>query len=620
MHRDKFPTYNELKDGNMLFITDDILTRLMLTASEISAHNAGFERVIWKHVMTRYGFMDLDESKLKCTAAKAAMHNLPRYLEGACKALDLPVKKDAVGKSLMLKLCKPRKATKGEVFKENEYHYHESYEDLKRLCEYALVDVEAEHGLDSVLSDLSKDETKVWELDQLINDRGIYIDEEGIKNLIGKIKVKEFSLTMEVQRLTDGFVISPTQTDNTRRWLAGKGYDLENLQKFTVVDLLKDKNLPYDVKRILEIRQSLSKTSTAKLQTFMDWRCIDGRVRGVYLYHGASTGRFSGRGPQTQNLPRDSYGPDRVESILRMNTNFIEAMYECVIQSASKCIRGMITSAPGKAFVCADFSAIEARVVAWLAGEQKVLDYFASGKDVYKREAAGIFSVKEESVNKDQRLIGKVAILSLGYQGWVDAFLNMAKNYGVVVDAGQAKDIIISWRKNNSSIVSYWHTIESAAIRAVKTGNAFDVGAVKFGVRGRFLHCRLPNGRVLSYLDPKIETVTTKYNVEKQVICFMGENSTTKVFGKQYTYGGKLVENITQAVARDLLVEGMFTLEKAGLPVVFHCHDEIVCEIPEEKATPELLHAFEKAISKTPAWAKGLPLNAEGWIGRRYRK
>lgn len=599
-------------------ITDRQLQCIVDAADTIEAHNSGFERLIWQNVMVnKYGFKKLDETKLRCTAAKAAMHNLPRALDKAGAAMDLTVKKDTVGQSLMLKLCKPKKNKEGET----GINWHESPEDLVRLFEYCRTDVDAEYELNSKLADLSEMEQKVFELDSRINDRGVPIDVLSINTLIENIENKEKALLLEFQTITEGFVQSPKQVSNTIKWLQHRGCSIDNLKKYTVEEALDNLTTDdEDVKRVLEIRQALSKTSTAKLQTFLDWCCKDGRVKGMFLYHGASTGRWSSRGPQIQNLPRDSYDPETVDDIVNSSAIMSEMIYGCPLQSASKCIRGMIKAPKGKTLIAADFSAIEARVIAWVAGETKVLEAFRNKKDLYKIAACDIYHVKYDEVTKEQRAIGKVAVLALGYQGWVGAFNAMAGAYGVYVSEEEAKEIVSAWRRGNPSIVKLWSDIENAAIATIKTGKATTVGCIKFGMRNNFLHMRLPSGRLLSYYKPSIEEVTTKFGTTKEAIAFIGEDSITKKIGKIYTYGGKLCENLTQAISRDLLVESMFRLDKAGLDIVMHVHDEVVCEVPKDKATPEFLKAFEATVAITPEWAKGLPLAAEGWISERYKK
>lgn len=308
------------------FLDDKELQGLISQAHTIHAHNAGFERLIWDNKMTGYGFSLIPFEKLRCTAAKAAAHALPRDLERAGAALGLAIQKDKMGHSLMLKMCKPRKLVKKELGKMDVYetdkdinkyayldgetlqlvyYYHETPDEFHRLCIYCCKDVEAEYALDEALRDLSDHELDVWRMDQDINNTGVYIDTDGIKNLIGKIKIRESELTLEIQKITGGFVTNATQINNIMRWTEKQGHVLPDLQKETVKTYLSSPDLPSDVKRVLEIRQSLGKTSTAKLDTFLDWRNDDGRVRGMFMYHGASTGRWSSRGPQMQNLPPD---------------------------------------------------------------------------------------------------------------------------------------------------------------------------------------------------------------------------------------------------------------------------------------------------------------------------
>jgi DNA polymerase len=347
--------------------------------------------------------------------------------------------------------------------------------------------------------------------------------------------------------------------------------------------------------------------------------CTDGRARGIFMYYGANTGRWSGKGIQPQNLPRDSFSENQIEAVLRFDNDLIEMIYGCPMLTASKCIRGMIKAPEGKTLICSDFSSIEARVLAYLAQEPKALEAFRTGLDLYKVTAADIYSVNYDEVTKAQRTIGKVAVLALGYQGWLGAFQTMAPNYGVHVDEDLAKEIILKWRNANPQIVKFWAGVGEAALQAVKErGNNYAYGRIKFAIRGEFLHCRLPSGRLLSYFRPSVERVTTKYGVEKEVIAFWGVDPKTKKYGKLYTYSGKLTENIVQATARDLLAEAMIRLEERGFPVTLHVHDEVLSEI--ETANRETLTKFNKIMAENPPWAEGLPLAAEGWVGHRYRK
>jgi DNA polymerase len=303
----------------------------------------------------------------------------------------------------------------------------------------------------------------------------------------------------------------------------------------------------------------------------------------------------------------------------------IDTFYTTPMEAMSSCLRGFIIPEDGHVFIGADFNAIEARVLAWLAGEEKVLDIFRGHGKIYEHAAAGIYGVPLDSVTKDQRTIGKVAILALGFGGGVGAFQNMARVYGVSIPDAQADSVKVAWRNANPNIVRYWRELEDAARAAIVTpGKVFAAGAagrkIQYRVKGSFLQCRLPSGRIISYPYPSLQ-MKEKWGQMKETICFKGEGLNRK-WEEQDTYGGKLCENVTQAVASDLLREALIRCEEAGYPVVLHVHDEIVCE---HIARPEmdlagLKRDFELVVEAAPEWAAGLPIAAEGFIARRYQK
>lgn len=612
-------------------ISSSHLQKLIDQADEIHAHNAQFERVMWDRIMyKRYGFKNLPFEKIRCTAAKAAYYSLPRALGEACLALNLAQKKDATGYRVMMKMCKPNSLG----------HWNEDEADIMALMHYCMQDVEAEHSLDNSLYDIPKSELEVYRLDQIINDRGIKADITNIENLIYKVEEKERRLLHEIKKISGGEIKSTRQLEVTKDWLKRNGVEVDDLRKETVKAVLSG-DISKDAARMLQIRQSLAKSSVSKLSAMKRFACKDERIRGTLLYHGASTGRWSGKGIQPQNFVRDSYEEENILKVVELGVDGVDEHFGDTIFAASRCLRGMLMAAPGKTLYCADFSSIEARVLAWLAGEKKVLNAFVNKLDLYKVAAMDIYGVAYDQVTKEQRSVGKVSELALGYQGWVGAFEAMADGYGVdlkdyatvkqlkesgkKLTAEEEKDIleapivriVKAWRENRPLTTAYWRGIETAAVLAVQTREAYAYGNIKFGMRGKFLHCRLPSGRLLSYYDPFMKKVKTKYGVEKEVIAFYGVDSYTNKWGVLHTYGGKLTENIVQAVARDLLVSGLMATEKAGYPTVLHCHDEVLSEMPEGTGD---LKQFETLTASLPDWAAGLPLGAEGWTGKRYRK
>lgn len=635
-------------------ITDNELFRLLKDADEIEAHNAGFERVIWDGVCTpRFGWPQLQVKKLFCSAAKAAMCGLPRSLEQASVALGLPVHKDAAGYKLMLKMCKPRPATKLHP----ELRWHETPEQFTQLINYCLQDVEVEYALSQALPDLSRKERQVWLMDMEINTRGVQVDVDTARLMLGGIDDHTHRLLAKTRDITGGAVHSPRQIAASLAWLADQGVQMECLDKAAVTQTLASPNLTGPAREFLEIRQSLGRSSTTKYETLLRCACADGRMRGTILYHGASTGRFSGRLFQPQNLPRGSFADtDRcIEAIQDHGFDIAELLWGDAMDVAATCIRGMIVAAPGHRLMVADYSSIEARVLAWVAGEEEVLRAFEDGLDLYKVAASSIFGVPYEQITKSQRQVGKTSILALGYAGGIGAYAAMAKNYGIdletlpafifptassderekslqravdyverhqgsmSLDAAVACDIIkAKWRAANPRVVAFWYGVSDAASDAVALpGEVFSFRNISFKADPRFLRCKLPSGRFLYYPKAEIRPVTTPWGDTRHMVTHHGVHATTGKWVRFALTGGRLTENIVQAISRDILVEAMLRLERAGYPVVMHVHDEIVAEVPEGFGT---LDGFVEIMAQPPAWAGGCPIGAEGWVGKRYRK
>ena len=631
------------KDWHGSIFSHDINT-LIQKADEIEAHNVSFEAALWHEVMhKRYGFLDLPTEKLRCSAAKASSHALPRSLAGACEALNLSQQKDKDGYRIMLKMCKPRKPTK-----HNPAFWHEDPEEFKKLCEYCVQDVDSEHELSHALSNLSKNELTIFKMDHKINTRGINLDSPSIKHLISVIEEKEKSLLQEIGTITDGEIHSVRQIAKTLSWLENQGVTMLNMQKESVTKKLEDDELPSNVRKLLQIRQALGKSSVSKLSTMKKWTCEDGRIRGTLLYYGANTGRWSGKGVQPHNYPRKALSEIDINSIGSLSQKMIDIIHGCTIQAASKCLRGMFIPKKDHFFFCGDFSAIEARVLGWVSGQTKILKAFREGLDLYKVAATEVYGTEYDKITDEQRSIGKLCTLALGYQGHLGAFEQIAKGSGISYPKGTrpklletlkkeldvnlfseddtekelfrvwAVPIITKWRATHPKITMLWKGIESAAIKSIETNSTCRYDRIVFRVCGNFLYCDLPSNRSLCYYSPSIKKTISKYGQVKDTIHFMGVDSITKRWIVQTTYGGKLTENIVQALARDVLVESMLQLEHSGYPIVMHVHDEIICEMPLN--TTKTLSNFLRIMGQSPAWGIDLPISAEGWEGKRYKK
>jgi len=599
----------------------------------VYAHNAAFELAIWSNVMApRYGWPPLKPEQCRCTMAMAYAMALPGALENAAPAVGIPQRKDAEGKRIMLQVCRPK--ADGTFWK-----YEDDPAKFEKLYAYCKQDVAVERALHSRLQELSPTEQKLWELDYKINQRGILVDLPNIDRALKLVESEKIRLDREMLKATGGVVGACSEVQLLVKWIRSQGVELKGVAKSDLLDALSDADLPPKVRAVMKLRQEAAKTSTAKFLAMKNRALPNGRVCGIHQFHGASTGRWAGRGVQTQNLarPRASSKPKDIQAMIDMfeKPQELNMFYGPVLDALSDCLRGMIVAPEGMDLVAGDFSSVEAGVLAWLAGEERVLDIFRTHGKIYEHAAAGIYHVAMDEVTKSQRQIGKVAVLALGYGGGVGAFQSMAKNYGIKVKDAEAEEIKKAWRVAHPNIVQYWHDVEDAAIRALTTGETTQAGDaprhVNFKKAGSFLWCKLPSGRVLCYPYPELRIVTTPWGAEKEALTYMTvvdparklkilEDANASGSWKRIsTYGGSLAENVTQAVARDLLRDAMFRLDDAGYPINMHVHDEAVVEIPET-AAPNELKKVEAIMAEVPTWAAGLPMAVEGWRARRYQK
>lgn len=577
---------------------------LMWENAEVWAWNAAFERAVWHHKILWKHDIGVADHKWNDTAALAATLALPRALGKCAEVLELSDQKDTRGRFLIQRLCKPYR---GE--RRTDQHL------LDELYAYCKQDVVTERAIKNYIlkyKPMGEHERAVWLLDQEINWRGVGIDVPNVENALDLIIATAERLNASVVDLTDGALSGVGSRAQVMSWCRDQGYRLGGYDKNAILTALADPALPANVRDVLKVRQTLGKASTSKYLAMQNLAGADHRARGVFSYHGAQTGRWAGRGFQPQNLPRPAFkdADTCVQLFDQRDPELLEMLYGDPMVALSSTLRSMIVPAQGKRLLVVDFNAIEARVLAWLAGEQAPLDVFASGQCIYCHAATSIYGRTITKADQAERQIGKVAVLALGYQGGVGAFQTMAAAYRVEIEDELADQIKVKWRKANKNIVRFWYDLEAAANNAVKhRGHAFDAGPITFKCHGDFLFAKLPSGRRLAYYQPRLGNNGLE---------FWGTDSRLGGrWAKLDTYGGKLAENITQAVARDLLADAMLRVEAAGYPVVMHVHDEIVSEVPKDFGS---LAEFEELICQMPDWATGLPMAAEGFECERYRK
>ena len=605
----------------------------------ICAHNAAFEYAIYHCILhKRYGWPKRSDPKLwSCTLARAAMVGLPLDLDSLGRVLQIKTPKDLEGRRIMLQLCKPRGFDAlGEAI------WDETPEKLQKLYAYNATDVKAEMEVDALLPEMSENERKIWELDLIANARGVAVDLDVCRkasSLAGKITT---DLNEKLRELTGGKVDKATQTAALKIWITSQGVAIptkedkdgtikETVDKAAIIGLLSDPSVPPRVRDAISIRQQVGKSSTAKYDKAIATAGPDGRVRGVLQYHAAHTGRWGGRLIQPQNYPK-GFGTteeqERCIGLMDSPDTFSLVYGDKAMEALSDALRGTIVAGPGKVLVAADYNAIEARVEMWLADEQSALAAYRRGDSPYVDLARAIYN--DETITKKTHPkeydLGKRAFLGFGY-GMGAAKFKVTCKIQANIDisdefAERAKDV---YRDKYAAVVRMWYATEVAAISAVRNPKqhyAACGGKVLFGMSSdqRFLVCRLPSGRYLWYWRPSVRRGKTPWGEEKDELCYQGEDSKTHQWVTLKTYGGALVENITQAVARDIMAGGMLRCDASGFPLLFTCHDEDISEIEESRVRDSTLGDFLKFLCDIEPWAKGCPVAAEGWIGKRYRK
>ena len=606
----------EAKNGEF----GELLRSLLDPTIALVAHNALFEQVITRNVFSKSMYSKpalrtIPHDRWICTAARASALALPRKLEMACIALGLDVQKDMEGAKLLLKYCKPRRPTKN-----NPAKWHSSSADLRRLMEYCATDVGAETELFLKTPSLNRLEREIWKLDQKINFRGVLCDRKLVAEALKMVQVETHELNKEASELTKGRVMAATQRDAMLREIRQAGFDIPDLRAKTVSDAVAGGTIDGKARRLLEIRQSVSKSSTAKYEAFWNRSGTDGRVRDTLLYWGASTGRWAGMGLQPQNFPRGTLkNTDLTAELIRAgDLETLRLLYGNPMEVLSSTLRAAIIAPEGRTLFCADYAAIEARVLFWVARHEHGLDAFREGRDLYREMATVIFRKQLDNVEKSDRQVGKQAILGCGYGMGGTKFQATCANYSIDVSEEIADRAVKAYRSTHSLVPELWRNLEKASIAATQSpGRRYTINRTTWFVERDFLWCELPSGRRLAYYKPSVQFKETPWGEKRPALYHWAVNPKTKQWERTGTWGGVLTENVVQAISRDLMAEAMLRIESAGYDVTLTVHDELVAERDLGKGS---LKEFESLMAAIPAWAEGCPVKVEGWTGPRYHK
>ena len=574
-----------------------------------TAYNANFERTCLSKHFGRY----LPPESWHCSAVQASMLALPRSLEDVGRVLGLDEQKMKEGKELIRYFCVPCKPTKanGGRTRNLPCHAPEKWELFKTYCKR---DVDVEKSIRRKLHKfpIPESEMELYRLDQRINDRGVLVDMGLVRQAIACERLHKEVVTKRAYELTG--LENPNSVAQLKGWLGDKGMEAESLSKKAVADMIAETD--GEVEELLRLRLLMAKTSVKKYEAMERSVCSDGRVHGLLQFYGANrTGRFAGRLVQIQNLPQNHLPDLELARELVKQGRFedIELLYDSTPNVLSELIRTAFIPKPGCRFVVADFSAIEARVMGWLSGEEWVLDVFRGDGKLYEMTASRMFGIPMSEIGKGspERAKGKVASLSCQYGGSTNGLISMgALDMGLTED--ELPPLVAAWRKANPHMVQFWWDVDAAAIKAVTEKQKTKVGKIIFEYKSGILFITLPSGRKLSYVKPRM--AVNKFGRDGLTYEGISEN---KKWSRIETYGPKLVENIVQGTARDLLAEAMLRVEKKGYPIVMHCHDEIIAEVPEGSGSVDEMCEI---MAIQPEWAEGLPLRADGYSCSFYQK
>ncbi len=617
----------------------------IILGEEFHAWNVFFERCIWTNVcVPKLDWPELEPEQLHCSAALAASYALPRKLEHAAPALALGIEKDMKGHRLMLKLSKPRKPRVAELKQagfvkgqhddytlEHGYLWHEKPEELQQVFDYCRTDVKTERAVTRQLRPLSPSERRIWLMDQEINWRGIHCDGKMVDKALDLVATDKAEINEELRVITLGDVSKGSQRPSFQAWLHSEGVPIPGTAGEVIDEWLTRDDLEDHVRRALELWKSFNRTSTKKYDAMRARLGRDSRIRDLLRYWAASTGRWGGVGIQPQNFPRGRIKDmgATCAKIIDLSRDELLLLYDDLIELLSWALRGALCAPPGRDLLCADFSAIEARGTFWAARDKPAIEMFRRidagefpGEDIYTWEASTVHGRKIMKSDPERQDTGKPMILGCGYQMGGAKLVSYSAGMGVEMTEERGKELVAAYRAKHKPVKKFWYAMEAAAIEAVQRGprakQPVKCGPTAWAQRGRFLHCRLPSGRLLSYCDPAIVMAETPWGEPKHSLRFMGVDTYTKKWSRQATYGGKLVENVIQALSRDIMAEGMLRIDAhADYDIVLSVHDEVLAEADQGRGD---LTEFESLLAQVPTWCPDLPLTAEGWRGQRYRK
>ena len=582
-------------------LLDDTVTK--------TAFNANFERTCFSN----YYQHSFRPEAWRCTAVQAAMLALPLSLEGVGAVLGLDKQKMTEGKELIKYFCSPCKATKSNGGRTRNLP-KDAPEKWRQFKTYCIRDVDVEKQIRQRLAKfpIPKREQEIYCLDQRINDRGIMVDRNLVNHAVACDLLYKETATARAYELTG--LENPNSVSQLKLWLKEKGLEVDSLAKDTVKDL--SMKAEGDVQEVLKLRLATSKTSVKKYEAIDRSVCAENRVHGLLQFYGANrTGRWAGRLVQIHNLPQNHLPDLELARALVSEGRYeeVELFYESTPNVLSELIRTAFVAKPGCRFIISDYSAIEARVLAWLAGEEWRLQVFETHGKIYEASASAMFHVPIEEITKTSplRQKGKISELALGYGGAVGALTSMgALKMGLTEE--ELPGLVSTWRSANPHITAFWWAVDEAAVTAVRDKKPSKVGRVSFEYKSGILFVTLPSGRKLSYVKPRM--MLNKFGREGLTYEGIGES---KKWMRLETYGPKLVENIVQAASRDILAEAMLRLEKEGFDIVCHVHDEVVLEVPDGKSSVEEVNEI---MAVNPVWTEGLPLKAAGFESPFYKK